>query len=139
MIQLKSEPLSVDEALLHVRSPEAGGVVVFLGVVRNQSEVGGVSELRYEAYAPMAEREMRRVAERITAELPGVRVSVQHRIGTLAVGEVAVVCAASAPHRAEAFTAARRLIDGIKETVPIWKHELGEGSGQWVGWGDGLT
>jgi molybdopterin synthase catalytic subunit len=84
----------------------------------------------------MAESEMARIAEEIEREIEGARVAVVHRVGSLAVGDAAVVCAASAPHRAEAFEACRALIDRIKARVPIWKREHGPDGSAWVGWVD---
>lgn len=79
---------------------------------------------------------MGRIAAEVEAELPGTRVAVHHRIGVLEVGDAAVVCAASAPHRGEAFKACRLLIDRIKHRVPIWKREHGPEGAYWVGWED---
>jgi molybdopterin synthase catalytic subunit len=84
----------------------------------------------------MAEKEMQRIAEEIAREIPGVRLAALHRIGSLAVGDLAVVCAAGAPHRGEAFQACRMLIDRIKLSVPIWKREHGPDGPYWVGWED---
>jgi molybdopterin synthase catalytic subunit len=104
--------------------------------VRDRSEGRPVTKLEYEAYAPMAGAEMRRIAEEIEREIEGVRLAVLHRTGALAVGDVAVVCAASAPHRGEAFAACRALIDRVKERAPIWKREHGPEGAYWVGWED---
>jgi molybdopterin synthase catalytic subunit len=133
---LRSEALSVDEAVAAVRRAEAGGIAVFLGTVRDENDGHAVTQLEYEAYPSMAEKEMLAIAGEIEREIAGARVAVLHRIGTLAVGELAVVCAASAPHRDEAFRACRALIDRIKERVPIWKREHGDGGPHWVGWQD---
>jgi molybdopterin synthase catalytic subunit len=135
-VALRDSPLSVDEALAHVRHPGAGALCVFLGTVRNSSEGRAVVRLDYEAYASMAIVEMKRIAEEIDAEIAGVRLAVMHRTGTLAVGETAVVCAASAAHRDEAYRACRALIDRIKARVPIWKREHGPDGASWVGWQD---
>ncbi|MBX3227159.1 MAG: molybdenum cofactor biosynthesis protein MoaE [Labilithrix sp.] len=133
---IREEPLSVDEALSLVRRPEAGGEAVFVGVVRNTSDGRAVTRLEYSAYASMAVKEMDRIAAEIEREVPESRVAVMHRTGSLAVGDAAVVCAASAPHRGEAFEACRLLIDRIKERVPIWKREIGPDGEAWVGWED---
>jgi len=125
LFDVREAPIGADEAVAAVLHPGAGGVDVFLGVVRDVSEGAPVEVLEYSAYVPMARAEMARIAQEIAAELPGVRLAALHRIGTLRVGEVAVVCAASAPHRAEAFDACRRLIDRVKARVPIWKRERG--------------
>ncbi len=133
---IRDTPLSVDEALASVRRPGAGGLAVFVGVVRDESAGREVTRLEYSAYASMATREMERIAEEIEAEIPDVRVAAMHRIGSLDVGDAAVVCVASAPHRAEAFRACRELIDRIKARVPIWKREIGPDGAAWVGWED---
>ncbi len=135
-VALRDTELSMDEAVARVRHPGAGGVAVFLGMVRDENEGRPVVKLEYEAYASMAVAEMERIAGEIAGELAGVRLAVLHRTGSLAVGDVAVVCAASAPHRGEAFEACRRLIDRIKARVPIWKREHGPDGAYWVGWED---
>jgi molybdopterin synthase catalytic subunit len=118
-----------------VAHPGAGAIDVFYGVVREHSEGRQVTRLEYSAYESMALAEMRRIARGIEQGL-GVRVAVAHRLGSLDVGEVAVICAASAAHRGEAFAACRRLIDEIKHDVPIWKREFGPDGTAWVGWVD---
>jgi molybdopterin synthase catalytic subunit len=135
-VALVDTPPSIDEAIASVSHPGAGAVSVFVGVVRDRNEGRPVVLLEYEAYASMAEAEMRRIAEEIAGEIPGARVAALHRRGRLSVGEVAVVCAASTPHRAEAFRACRTLIDRIKARVPIWKREHGPDGAYWVGWED---
>jgi molybdopterin synthase catalytic subunit len=136
LFEVRDRPLLLEECLTAVAHPEAGGVATFLGVVRNHNEGRAVTLLEYEAYTPMAQKEMQRIAEEIEAELPGVRLAALHRVGALHVGDLAVVCAASAPHRGEAFTACQRLIDRIKERVPVWKREHGPEGPYWVGWED---
>ena len=133
---IRETPLSVDETLGLVRRPGAGGLATFLGVVRDESDGRAVTKLEYSAYATMAKREMEKIALEIEAEMDGVRVAAMHRVGLLEVGDAAVVCAASAPHRAEAFRACRALIDRIKERVPVWKREIGPDGVAWVGWED---
>lgn len=126
-------PLSVDEALGRVMHPHAGGVVVFLGTVRGLTGEQRTVALEYEAYGPMAEKVMARVAGEVRERWPDVRLALLHRVGHLEVGEISVVVAASAPHRPQAFAAARRAIDRLKEIVPIWKREIGEaGEAAWV-------
>jgi molybdopterin synthase catalytic subunit len=136
LVDLRSASLSVDEALAHVSRPGAGAVCIFLGVVRDVSEGRTVVRLDYEAYEPMAVAEMNRITCELLLEIPGVTLAVVHRTGTLAVGEVAVVCAAGAPHRDEAYRACRALIDRVKARVPIWKREYGPQGAHWVGWQD---
>ena len=133
---LRSGPLSVDAVLNAVSHAGAGAVVSFVGNVRDVNDGRAVTLLEYDAYASMARAEMKRILDEIERELPGVRVAVQHRVGALTVGEAAVVCAASAPHRGEAFRACRLVIDRVKERVPIWKREHGPDGPYWVGWED---
>lgn len=128
-------PPSLDRVLAAVRGPEMGGLVTFTGQVRAHSRGRAVERLEYEAYAEMADRVLAELCDEIEAELPGVRVAVEHRSGALVVGDVAVAIAAAAPHRAEAFTACRALIDRLKERTPIWKKEIGPDGEEWVGLG----
>ncbi|WP_437602778.1 molybdenum cofactor biosynthesis protein MoaE [Sorangium sp. So ce590] len=136
MSRIRAEPLSLDELIAAVSHPGAGGIATFLGVVRDVNDGRSVTLLEYEAYGTMAEAEIERVLAEIAAEIPGVRVAATHRVGALHIGDVAVACAASAPHRGEAFRACRLLIDGIKARLPIWKREHGPDGPYWVGWED---
>jgi len=133
---VRDTPLSLDETLASVKRPGAGGLAVFVGVVRDESAGRAVTKLEYSAYASMAKREMERIADEIESEIDGARVAAMHRTGLLEVGDAAVICAASAPHRAEAFRACRELIDRIKARVPVWKREIGPDGEAWVGWED---
>jgi molybdopterin synthase catalytic subunit len=133
-VALSETAISVDAAIAKVTHAGAGGVSVFIGMVRDANDGAAVSRLEYEAYGAMALAEMRRIADEIVAEIPDARVAVEHRVGALAVGDIAVVCAASAPHRAEAFRACRELIDRVKARAPIWKREHGPAGAHWVGW-----
>jgi molybdopterin synthase catalytic subunit/molybdopterin converting factor small subunit len=126
--------VAVTEALEAVESPEAGGTVLFLGTVRNNAgELGEVDRLEYSAYREMAERVLGQVAEEAASKWPLTGVAILHGFGTLAVGEPTVVIACSAPHRGEAFDAARYAIDEVKIRVPVWKKERGPGGDRWVG------
>jgi molybdopterin synthase catalytic subunit len=136
MASIRTEPLSLDEVIAAVTRPEAGALATFAGLVRNHADGCKVTLLEYEAYASMAEKEMARIVAAIESEIPDVQLAVLHRIGRLEVGEIAVACAASAPHRGEAFRSCRILIDRIKESVPIWKREHGPDGPYWVGWRD---
>lgn len=136
LCQVRAEPLSVEECVRSVAHAGAGGIDVFIGAVRDASEGRAVTVLEYEAYVPMAEREMAAIVAEIEKEIPGARLAALHRTGRLVVGDVAVVCAASAPHRQEAFDACRALIDRIKARVPVWKREHGPDGPYWVGWED---
>jgi molybdopterin synthase catalytic subunit len=110
-----------------------GAVVSFVGVVRDETGEKKVSELEYEAYDEMAEMEMRRIAAEACDRWTIGRVLIAHRTGKLQVGEVSVVIAVSAPHRAEAFEACRFCIETLKQTVPIWKKEVfSDGTSDWV-------
>ena len=120
-IVLRETALSLDEVVNQVRRPAAGGIATFVGVVRDESDGRAVTRLEYSAYEGMARKEMAAIAAEIETEMAGVTVAVAHRTGSLVVGDAAVVCAASAPHRGEAFAACRALIDRIKHRVPIWK------------------
>jgi molybdopterin synthase catalytic subunit len=136
LVALRDVPLSVDEAIAHVAHAGAGAVCVFLGTVRDHNDGRAVVKLEYEAYAAMAIAEMTRIADELASEIAGVRLAIVHRTGALDVGDVAVVCAASAPHRGEAYRACRALIDRVKARVPIWKREHGPEGAYWVGWQD---
>lgn len=131
--RITDREISLDETRRAVEHPGAGGVCIFHGVVRDHADGKRVKQLDYEAHESLAEKEMRRVLERVVSEHPGARVAAVHRVGSLRVGDVAVCVAASAAHRDEAFAACRKTIDRIKETVPLWKKEWGqEGDAQWV-------
>jgi len=134
-VQLLATPLSLDRCLAAVRGAWMGGIVTFTGMVRRQSRGALVDHLEYEAYGTMALREMTRLCDEIEAEIVGVVLAVEHRVGRLEVGDLAVVIAAAAPHRAEAFTACRAMIDRLKDRVPIWKKEVGDDGAEWVGLG----
>jgi molybdopterin synthase catalytic subunit len=130
---LRSTPIDAAEVLAAVDDAGAGGVVSFTGLVRDSDGGRAVTSLEYVAH-PDAEAGLRRVAEAVAKELPVRAVAALHRTGVLAIGDVAVVVAASAPHRGEAFEAARRLIDDLKATVPIWKRQVfADGEEEWVG------
>ncbi len=133
LLALRDTPLAVDEVLRAVDDPAAGGVVSFTGVVRDRDGGRDVQELEYVAH-PDALAALERVARRVAEDLPVVGLAAVHRTGLLRVGEVAVVVAASAGHRGEAFEAARRLIDDLKAQVPVWKRQVfRDGDEEWVG------
>jgi molybdopterin synthase catalytic subunit len=132
LAELRDTPLSVDEVLSAVSDPAAGGIALFVGTVRDNDHDREVVRLGYTAH-PSAEAEMRRVAEKVAATFGLMAVAAVHRVGDLAVGDLAVVTAVACPHRAEAFDACRALIDELKQTVPIWKHqEFAGGGSEWV-------
>lgn len=136
LFEIRHSELSVAEVVAAVSRAEAGGIALFVGTVRSESAGLPVTLLEYQAYDSMAQKEMARIAAEISAEIPDVRLAVLHRVGSLRVGDAAVVCAASTPHRGEAFQACRLLIDRIKARVPIWKREHGPSGPYWVGWED---
>lgn len=132
---LTRDPLDVAAAHADVEHPEAGGIGVFSGLVRNHHDGDAVDHLEYEAWEDRAEQMLDEVARAVAVSHPSVRaVHVSHRIGRLEVGEVSVLCVASAPHRDQALAAASALIDEVKAQVPIWKREtLVDGTVRWPG------
>jgi len=132
MAEVRSAALSVDEVLTAVNDPQAGGIALFAGVVRDHDRGRDVQRLSYSAH-PTAAAELRRVCEKIGADFDVTAIAAVHRVGELAIGDLAVVTAVSCPHRAEAFTACRALIDELKQTVPVWKYQLFTGGeSEWV-------
>ncbi len=131
--EIVEEPLSVDAVMAKVKSPRAGAIVVFAGIVREWTGDRRTVRLEYEAYREMALSEMARIGREVTGRWPDVRLAVTHRIGHVAIGEASVLVAAAAPHRADAFEAARYAIDRLKQIVPIWKKERWEDGEEWVG------
>ena len=132
--RVAEEPLSPDAVAALVDDPGAGGLVIFSGVVRNESGGRPVKFLEYEAHAPMAEAKLREIGAEARRRWPGVkRVAILHRIGRLEIGEASVLIAVSSAHRAEAFEACRWAIDTLKTTVPVWKKEHFEDGEVWVG------
>ncbi len=126
------DPARVIEAVAH---RHAGGITSFIGNVRKQSMGKSIDHLEYEAYPEMALRVMREIAAAIERDTPRARVAIHHRVGRLEIGETAVVIAASAPHRAEAFSACRAAIEALKRDVPIWKREVADSGETWYGRG----
>ncbi|CAM4306130.1 Molybdopterin synthase catalytic subunit 1 [Mycobacterium basiliense] len=131
--RLTDQPLSVDELLAAVTAPGQGGVVVFIGNVRDHNQGHSVTHLHYEAYPAMVYRTLESIIERCEAIGEGVQVAVAHRTGDLQIGDSAVIIAAAAPHRAEAFQAARMCIEYLKEETPIWKKEFSPDGAEWIG------
>ena len=127
-------PLALEEAVAAVQGPDRGAVVTFRGDVRGDTRGRKVVRLEYEAYVPMAERTLARLAEAIGTE-HGAVVAIVHRVGHLAPGEAAVVIACAAPHRTPAFRACEATIERLKREAPIWKREVFEDGTSWVGLG----
>lgn len=132
LVALREEPLDVAEVSEAVSDAAAGGIAVFVGAVRDHDHGHDVTGLEYSAH-PTALARLEEVAEEVAEEFEAVAVAAVHRVGALAVGDVAVVCAVSGAHRGTAFDATRALIDRLKERVPIWKHQLfADGTDEWV-------
>jgi molybdopterin synthase catalytic subunit len=133
LLALRDTPIDPAEVTAAVDDVGAGGVVAFTGLVRDNDGGRRVTELEYVAH-PDAEAALRTVADAVGGDLPVRALAAVHRVGVLQVGDVAVVVAAAAAHRGEAFEAARRLIDDLKSTVPIWKRQVfADGTQEWVG------
>lgn len=133
LLEVRDAPLSVDEVLQAVADPAAGGVASFVGTVRDRDADRTVARLDYTAH-PTVTDVLHRVAEQVCAAYPVIGLAAVHRTGSLRVGDLAVVVAVSCPHRGAAFDACRKLIDDLKSTAPIWKHQLfADGSEEWVG------
>ena len=132
MSYLKEQPLDVRSVAHQVVGAEHGGVVTFIGAVRNHHAGRTVLRLEYSAYGPMADLELGRILEEAASRWPA-KVAAEHRIGMLEVGDAAVIVVAAAPHRDAAFDACRYVIDEIKRRVPIWKREhYADGTSGWV-------
>ena len=133
LLDIRASALDVAEVLAAVEDDAAGGATVFVGTVRDHDQDRSVGHLEYSAHPTAADR-LREVAERVAAEHPVTALAAVHRVGRLEIGDLAVVVAAAAPHRGQAFAASRALIDELKATVPIWKHQVfADGTEEWVG------
>ena len=134
VFKVVEHPLSPDEIATAVDDPGAGGIVIFSGVVRNNTGGRSVKFLEYEGHPPMAESKMREIGDTIRQRWSGVRrIAMLHRLGRLEIGEASVLIAVSAAHRGEAFAACQYAIDTLKRTVPVWKKEHFEDGEVWVG------
>ncbi|HUQ41697.1 MAG TPA: MoaD family protein [Candidatus Limnocylindrales bacterium] len=132
LVRISSTQLSLDDAMAAVRDDRWGGIVFFLGTVRNASRGKRVTHLEYEAYPEMAEAKMSEIAGALETKYAPCRVVLHHRVGDLAIGDTAVIIAVGAPHRDAAFKAAREAIDDLKTVVPIWKKEYAEDGAVWI-------
>jgi molybdopterin synthase catalytic subunit len=136
LAEISETPLDVMAVVAALDDPSSGGLALFVGRVRDHDHGRAVARLGYEAHSSATER-LREVCAEVAAEF-GVSVAAVHRVGELEVGDLAVVAAASAGHRGDAYAASRALIDRIKTGVPIWKHQsFVEGDEEWVGLDDG--
>jgi molybdopterin synthase catalytic subunit len=132
LVDIRETPLPVDEVLAALDDAAAGGMTLFVGRVRDHDGGRGVIGLEYAAH-PSALARLREVCEQVAREYD-VQVAALHRVGELAIGDVAVIVAATSGHRGEAFEASKALIDTLKHTVPIWKHQrFADGTEEWVG------
>jgi molybdopterin synthase catalytic subunit len=131
-IHLSDQPLDIAQCIAWIQSPQCGGINVFIGTVRNKTKDKDVIHLEFEAYEVMAIKEMQKIAEKILRRWPVEKILIHHRIGVLRIGEVPVVIAVAAAHRAAAFEACRFAIDTLKEDVPIWKKEIFQDGQTWV-------
>ena len=130
---VRETALSVEEVMAAVTEAAVGGVTLFVGTVRDHDDARAVTALEYSAH-PTALDRLHEVLDAVAVRHPGVVLAAVHRVGRLAIGDAAVVVAAAAAHRGEAFEASRELIDDLKATVPIWKHQLfADGTHEWVG------
>jgi molybdopterin synthase catalytic subunit len=134
MSYLTDGAIDVRELVASVMRPSDGAYVLFEGVVRDHHEGKAVESIFYDAYRPMAEKEIDTIVRDVQAQFPEVALAVVHRLGHLLVGEASIAIVACSPHRGEAFAACRLMIDRIKQTVPIWKKERGPDGEEWVGW-----
>lgn len=132
MIKIIREIIDTNEILDEVKKPDAGGICLFLGTVRNKTGNKDVIRLEYEAYDSMALSEMEKIVRTAESRWKNCNIAVIHRTGVLKIGEIAVAIAVSAPHRDASFEACRFVIDTLKEKVPIWKKEIFEDGEEWV-------
>jgi molybdopterin synthase catalytic subunit len=132
MIEITGQPIDMMKIVRAASSDAAGAINTFTGTVRNETKGKRVVRLEYEAYEPMAIREIKKIADEACAKWKICQVAVSHRTGTLYPGDMAVVIAVSAPHRQEGFDACEFIIDRLKQTVPIWKREIFEDGEEWV-------
>ena len=131
-VRLRDRPLDGGPIERFAQSPDNGGLCIFKGVVRRDDDLSPVQSLEYDGYRQMACRQLEQIAGEAAARWPGLRVAVEHRLGTVPLGEPSVIIAVGAPHRAEAFAGCRYLIEELKCRVPIWKKEIAASGSRWV-------
>lgn len=139
LFSIGEEVIDVAQVLASVTHPGAGGIDLFVGLVRDNNAGKRVYGLHYTSYEAMAKAELSRIAIELKERFPDVRLAAVHRIGELKIGDIAVACAASSAHRADAFSACRELIEQIKSRVPVWKKEIYEEGATWLEWEDART
>lgn len=131
-IQIKANALNSAETELFVTDAHCGGIVSFVGTARKYTQGKEVLRLEFEAYAPMALKEMQKIAEQAIQKFGAKKIAIHHRVGSVGLKEIAVVISVSCPHRKAAFAACAYAIDTLKETVPIWKKEIFTDGAVWV-------
>ena len=131
-ITISGKPLDIQSGIEWVMSPQSGGIDIFIGTVRDSTKGKRVIRLEFEAYEPMALKEMEKIAAQAFEKWPVQKLLIHHRVGILEVGQVPVIIAVSCAHRDAAFEACRFVIDTLKQTVPIWKKEIFEDGEVWV-------
>jgi molybdopterin synthase catalytic subunit/molybdopterin converting factor small subunit len=133
--RLSEEPIDPNDVIGDVRDPRSGGIATFIGTTRVHSRGRTVQHLDYEAYGGMAEKKMAEIGDELKRKYDLCEVAIAHRVGRVGIGDLSVVIAVSAPHRAAALAACKDAIDTLKETVPLWKKEVYEGGEEWIGRG----
>jgi molybdopterin synthase catalytic subunit len=131
-IAISDKQLDIQSCIDSIMTPQSGGIGVFIGTVRDSTQGKMVLRLEFEAYEPMAIKEMEKIAAQAFEKWPVQKLLIHHRTGILEVGEVPVIIAVSCAHRDAAFEACRFVIDTLKQTVPIWKKEVFEDGETWV-------
>lgn len=139
MHEITTAPIELNDLLAKIASPQAGGIAAFLGVVRDNSLGRKVRYLLYEAYPPMAIKEMEAIEREVRLKWQIEKIAITHRIGRLEIGEASVAIAVSSAHRREGIEACHFAIDRLKQTVPVWKKEYWEGGEVWIEGKDGST
>ncbi len=132
MIEITYQPLDPERITAQVRQDTNGAVVTFLGTTRNYSEGKRVVKLEYEAYEDMALKKLEEIRQEMQAEFGVEDIAIAHRIGPVDIGQISLVVAVASPHRKEAFFACHKVVDRVKEIVPIWKKEVFEDGSRWV-------
>lgn len=133
LFEIVEQEIDVQRVITSVTDRNAGAITSFIGTVREMTKGKRTVYLKYEAYVPMAVKQLQLIGEEITKEWEGTKVAITHRIGELGISDVAVVIAVSSPHRAASFEACRYAIERIKEVVPIWKKEHWDNGEAWMG------
>lgn len=134
MTYLTDDPIDLQKLIASVYRPSDGALAVFAGIVRNHHDGRAVESIFYDAYRPMAEKQIQTIAQEVRAAFPDVALAVLHRLGEVHVGEASLAIVCTSPHRAEAYAANREIIERIKVAAPIWKKEKGPHGEEWVGW-----